>query len=249
MFLNRVWPDGFEFPACDECNSGSSDEDLLFAMLSRFDPVSNSGDLDNRQIGLMRGAEGQFPGLFQRMMLSPSEARRRNRENGVLPRAGQTQQQAASMINVTGEMHHAVCTVALKLAKAMYFRRTGRAFPDHGFLMVNWFGNSDLFKHGSFRMFADLQHVAGDVPVIARNGQSLADQFQAKVSLQEGRPELIVQARFRNAFGFVVFGSIAEGEMEKLVLKLRNEAGDEGPFEVLQSTSLQTFRSIRRGFA
>jgi hypothetical protein len=32
MFQHRQWPEGFEFPACQACNKGSSDHDLVIAM-------------------------------------------------------------------------------------------------------------------------------------------------------------------------------------------------------------------------
>jgi hypothetical protein len=53
MFQNRQWPEGFEFPACDRCNCGTSDDDLLIAMLARVDPLENRGDRDGTLPGLM----------------------------------------------------------------------------------------------------------------------------------------------------------------------------------------------------
>ena len=54
MFQNRQWPEGFEFPSCKSCNLGTSDQDLLIAMLARMDPFRGKGDEDGKLTGLMR---------------------------------------------------------------------------------------------------------------------------------------------------------------------------------------------------
>ena len=56
MFQGRQWPEGFEFPACDSCNHGTSDQDLLVAMLARMDPFENQGNSDGRLAGIMDAA-------------------------------------------------------------------------------------------------------------------------------------------------------------------------------------------------
>src|SRR5260370_26262593 len=68
MFQNRRWPEGFEFPACDRCNGGTRDDDLLIAMLARVDPLENRGDRDGKAPGLMARAHKRHPGMFQRML-------------------------------------------------------------------------------------------------------------------------------------------------------------------------------------
>ena len=76
MFQNRQWPEGFEFPACADCNHGTGDVDVLIAMLARMDPIEEKGNLDGKQTGLMRMTNKQFPGMFQKMTVSATEARR-----------------------------------------------------------------------------------------------------------------------------------------------------------------------------
>lgn len=85
LFQKREWPFGFEFPACQTCNNGSSDEDLLIAMFGRMDPFHNKGNLDGRHPGLMHNVHKQFPNLLSNMMPSASEARKHNRLYGITP--------------------------------------------------------------------------------------------------------------------------------------------------------------------
>ena len=72
MFQNRQWPEGFEFPACEACNHGSDDHDLLIAMLARMDPFEEKGNKDGKLVGLMKLANKQHPGMFGKMKPSAS---------------------------------------------------------------------------------------------------------------------------------------------------------------------------------
>lgn len=40
MFLNRQWPEGFEFPACVECNRETRYDEEIVAFISRVYPDS-----------------------------------------------------------------------------------------------------------------------------------------------------------------------------------------------------------------
>lgn len=237
MFQFRRWPEGFEFPSCDSCNAGSSDEDLLVAVMARMDPFHNRGDLDGSHLGLMHAVNKQFPGFFQKMMPSPSEARRVNRDLGVAPRQGQTHQQAGP-VKVPEELHDAVCVFSRKLAKGIYYLDARTPFPNDGCLLLNWFTNADLLREGRYPVFEQLQSLAGEAPPLKRSGRLLNDQFEYKLSIAPDKSLLVVQARFGSAFGLVVFGSIKRGLLEDIVLKNRAATGLMGPFAVLQSPSL-----------
>src|SRR5690348_11173313 len=68
MFQKRQWPEGFEFPACKICNQSSDNQDLIIAMLARFDPTGRQSDDDGKLAGLMKAVNLQFPSLFNQMM-------------------------------------------------------------------------------------------------------------------------------------------------------------------------------------
>ncbi len=171
------------------------------------------------------------------MMTSPSEARRKNRELGLKPGPGQTHQEVGS-VHVTEEMHAAVCVFARKLAKAIFFRETGKIFPDEGCLLLNWFSNSDYIREGKYPVFEMMKEIGGNVPPLQRTGKYLNDQFEYKFTLAPDGAMTALQARFGNAFGFVVFGSCLPGRLEAIVVRLREKTSHDGPFAILQSPSL-----------
>ena len=237
MFQHRHWPEGFEFPACADCNHGTDDHDLLIAMLARMDPFEEAGNRDGKLDGLMKMANKQYPGLFSKMMVSVSEARRQNRRLGLKPAPGETHQEAGGL-NVPDEIHKAVCVLARKLAKGIYYREAGTVFPDEGCLVLNWFTNADLLRDGKYVVFDLLKELGGNAPPLQRSKKYLNDQFEYKSSLSPEKEFLVLQARFGNAFALVVFGSALPGRLEAIVTRLRERTERNGPFAVLQSTSL-----------
>jgi hypothetical protein len=78
LFREKKWPEGYVFPACEECNWGTSDDDLMVAFLAHLTKAGNKG------AGLMHQVNRQFPGfidgMFQR---STAEARRLGRKVGL----------------------------------------------------------------------------------------------------------------------------------------------------------------------
>lgn len=237
MFQHRLWPEGFEFPACDACNRGTGESDLLVATFARMNPFEETGNADGSLDGLMRMVNKQYPGMFQRMMPSAIEARRHNRKLGLQPAPGQTHQEAG-MVKVPEELHEAVCALGRKLAKGLFYRETQRIFPDEGCLLLNWFTNADLIRDGKYVVFDLLKSLTGDAPPTVRSGKHLGDQFEYKLSLAAERNVFIIQARFGGAFGLALFGSTVPGLLESGISRLREQTAREGPFAVLQSPTL-----------
>jgi len=232
LFQFRVWPEGFEFPACDACNHGTADYDIVVAMLARMDPTGDSGNQDGKQVGYMKNVNARFPALFKRMMPTAVEARRFNRVMGIRPEPGQTHQEICP-VKVPDEVHDAVCVFARKLSKGVYYQTTGQVFPEQGGLALNWFTNADLMSEGKYPVFELLREVSGVVPQLKRAGADLSEQFQYKISLADDGTVMVLQAIFGKAFGFVVFGTTVRGVIEGIIERLRAATGRTGPFALL----------------
>ncbi len=185
----------------------------------------------------METANKRFPGLFEKMMPSATEARRYNREIGLKPMPGQTHQEAG-LVNVPAEFHNAICVFARKLAKGIFYREIGSPFPNNGCLLLNWFTNVDLIRGGKYIMFDILKELGGIAPPLQRSGKYLNDQFEYKLSLSQEKDIMVLQAKFGNSFGLIVFGSPLQGRLETVVARLREKTQRNGPFAILQSPTL-----------
>lgn len=146
-------------------------------------------------------------------------------------------------MNVTPEMHDAVCTLATKLAKAVYYKDSATIFPSGGCLILNWFSNSDLFSTGKYPIFELMKNLEGSTPSLVRSGKYLNDQFEYKFTVDQAKELIALQARFGASFGFVVFGSAVPEKLEAIIERIHSEVGGTPPFTVLQS-SCATIRTI-----
>jgi hypothetical protein len=194
-------------------------------MLARLDPFQNRGDLDGKTPGLMTRAHKRFPGLFGKMLALDADGQ---------PRANGEWQ-------ITDEMRNAVDVLAAKLTKGIYFRHTGAIFPSGGGLVMTWFTNADVITDGGYKLFDVLKHLSAEAPALVRSRKWLNDQFEYKLSLSPEQHILAPQAKFGNAFGFVVFGSTTAGLLEKYVRQVitagpRTDGVE--PFRILQSATL-----------
>lgn len=247
LFQRKMWPVGFMFPACESCNHGSSDQDVLIAMLGRIDPVDDAvGNGDGRVAGLIKNANAQHPGMARKMLPTAIKARRRNRAMGIVPGPGQTHQDVAPM-TVPDELHEAVCVFAAKLAKAIYFHHAKAIFPSEGTLILNWFTNVELVRHGKYPLFDLFAELRGSALPLHSGGKSLDDQFQYKLSISSDRGVFVLLASFGTGFGLVLFGAVEPGLIESTVGQLKEKYGKESPFTVLQSTSLPVGAGTHQG--
>jgi hypothetical protein len=214
------------------CNAGSSDDDLLIAVLGRFDPLNGQGNSDGQLSGLLKSTDRQAPGVLRKMLPSIREARRYNRRLGITPKPGQLHQETGVM-NMPNELIAAVSTLAAKLTKGMFYNVAKAIFPSDGTLVMHWFTNEELIKTGSYPIFEMMQGLTGHAPLLRRSGKSLDDQFECKFTIDEKGELLALQSRFRSSFGFVVFGSTLKGQLEGILESIRTEIGGDPGFTIL----------------
>jgi hypothetical protein len=237
LFQFKHWPEGFEFPACADCNHGTGDDDAAVAMLARMSPDGLTGNDDNRIEGLIHNVNRQFPGAFVNIIPTHTEARRRNRELGIKPGPGQSHQDVAP-ITLPEQVKTSVAVFARKLALATFYRETGTIFPSTGTLAMNWFTNVELVLHGRYKVFEGLKDIDGTSPPVVRGGKYLDDQFEYRLSLSSDSEVFLLQAKFGRSFGIVVFGCQRPGPIEETVEQLSATFGRKGPIEFIQSGPL-----------
>lgn len=234
LFQNRHAPDGYVFPACELCNHGTSDDDLLISVLGRMNPFDDEHNIDGKLIGLLRNANQQHPGLARDMLsMSPIEARKAARDLKIKPPAGLTYQQSG-IVNITEHMHRSVRVFAKKLSKAIYYKETGEICPADGEIQFLWFSNGDFFKHGSFPALDAFATLNAPIPKLALNRQDLSNQFDYRFSLSADQKLAVLRAVFGKAFGFVTILSTASGVLAGIDAKLKALHDTEsGPFEFI----------------
>jgi hypothetical protein len=137
-FDDRIFPDGFEFPACDACNSGTSNEEQWVAMLSHM--LSHPGEvIKPDQFGrYIKGVANNLPDLFAK-----TNAVRR------VPGGG--------LIEIPFEHRPVIDIVLSKWAKAFYYMDTGQIVPCAASIITHIYTNIDADKI-PYAVFTAKQH-------------------------------------------------------------------------------------------
>lgn len=238
LFKQRQWPQGYAFPACQSCNSGSSNEDLMVSFLAHLQPGADQEKMAKGR-GLMRNAHRQFPELLQSMLdVSVVEARASARRLGMRPGPGQAYRDIG-IVNVTPEMNQYVAEFAAKLTKALYYKLTGQIFPSNGGIMFKWFTNAERMEHGSIPVLDAFAQLPTWSTPKQRSGKDLRDQFDYLYSPVEDGKIHVFQVGFGVVFGFVTIASPEPGRLEEMETRLNERSkGGTSPF---------TFVSTNRG--
>lgn len=229
MFHGRASPEGFLFPACAECNNGSSDADTFISLLARLDPMEERSDKDGRLGGLIKNVINQFPEDSEAMMPTATEARSMNRQMGIVPGPGQTHQDVCGIFVVEGAKD-SIATIAGKLAKALYFTHTGLVFPADGCLILYYATNAEIADPARKEAYQPLLDVPGEALPLVRNGRRLNDQFAYKFSRHCDGAFMVV-AVFGSAFMVTIAGHPKPNVLEPALLHLC----DGRRFRILQS--------------
>jgi hypothetical protein len=238
MFQGRHAPEGFEFPACSNCNHGSADDDLIVAFLARINPFEGSDRGDGRFRELAKSIRQKHPGLIEKMFPTATEARRLNKTFGLRAPPGKTQQESG-VSKCPAEIHQAIAVFAAKLSKAIYYLETEKIFPENGELVMKWTANSELVSRGGYTLIETLTDLPGVEPVLKRGGTHLNSQFAYKLSMANENEFFAIQAVFGFGFSIVVFGSTTVGEFEDQRKLLQRNFGKTSNFVMIAPRIVQ----------
>lgn len=219
LFLNKAWPEGFEFSACADCNHGTSDDDLLVAALAGMQLTKRKPERASGKLLLL--ANRQFPTLIHRMLSRQSSTPTSVGEAG-------DRWRDSVLVNVTPEMHAAVATLAGKLTKAIFHRHTSKIFPKQGEILFHWLSNVDAGNDGRIPFLTEIGNHATLSGPIQRAGKSLKDQFDYSYFAHHTGDLYVMQVTFGSAFGFATIFSPTPGFLDEASATVSKEPGGEG---------------------
>lgn len=241
LFLDRAWPVGFVFPACKECNSGSSDDDLWVAFMAHLD---DDPKRIRKGAGLLFQIKRQNPQELQRMFgMSSVDSRAAARRLGLKREPGMTFRELG-VIKVPEAAQRAVGAVAGKLSKAMYFKSTGEVFPRDGGITFHWFTNAQLREFGHIPALEAMKAIAAVQQPVGRNGKDLRAQFDCRYSTDAEGSLHLLQVTFGKVFGFVSIFSQQPGRIEEFIRAIEQRLGtDRKPFTFVNSNDPSRVKS------
>jgi hypothetical protein len=188
LFTGRRWPEGYVFPACENCNSATRLAEQVFSFLSRLyqDPLGQQEETELNQA--LDALGNNHPGIIR----------------DILPIRSPTYR-GRPAIQVNGpQVKGALEDYSRKLFSALHYREVGRILPQSGGIAWRWWSNAQLMDGELPAHF--VARFRGE-PTLMRQKEILKDQFNYRYTVTENGENGIYIAEFRQAF--VIAGVVA----------------------------------------
>lgn len=180
LFRNRQWPEGYEFPACSDCNHASSLDELVMGALVRIRINDAKSEVDVREMEECFAAlKRRRPEWMQAIReFSRNETRRTLRENGLPMMTADGSE--VYVMEMPPEIVDAAQRYAEKLGRALYYKVTGRPIPPQGGVSATSLTNTQ-WTSPTF----PLEHlqILTSQPALSRSGMDLSDQFNYRYAV------------------------------------------------------------------
>jgi len=136
-FSRNIGPDGFEFPACMECNRGTSGSEQVFALYVRLmDHTDENYDQGHMRV-LIQGVRNNYPNLLPNTELPASEKRRVLRHFGwARPRDDVLDELGIVAVPEVVGTH--IEMNALKILAALHYRHIGESITNEMGVFSGW---------------------------------------------------------------------------------------------------------------
>jgi hypothetical protein len=137
-FVGREYPEEFEFPACNSCNSATREADHVFGFYVRCLDQDGSTYRQDEFQRLISGMRNNYPEALPNADLTANQVRRGLRHRGdVLPQGMLLSD--VPLVGVPTSFDGYASTSAAKLTRALYYREMGVIAPASHFVMTRWF--------------------------------------------------------------------------------------------------------------
>jgi hypothetical protein len=208
IFDGRKRPKGWEFPACDVCNTGAKHVDLVAAMVSRLYPELKT-DLQRTELQKIRTAiANNIPGLINEMKLSSEVQKtaitnlKSNFDVGLI-RIGPIQQKYL----------HIFC---LKFALAAHFQATKQIVPEGGIVIGKFMTNYESLEEGD--LLSKVKSLFPQFGTLQQGYKNVADQFLFASGFSQDKKQSISVARFRQSFEIYGSAGCNRTDFSKIIL-------------------------------
>ncbi|MCQ8180705.1 hypothetical protein NP603_06275 [Methylomonas sp. SURF-1] len=200
FFTNRQWPEGYEFPACVDCNRASRHDEQVVAMLSRLYPES-SNPADTRAMEkLMEAVSRNYPEVIEELLPTLRQKRNAAKKYKLELQPGQTHADLP-LLSVSGPIvNSAIRSFSRKLFCVLYYKHAGQILKRSGGIALLWFSNLQIEEDNIPRELAD---VLSSFPKLERSRINLDDQFFYRWAIANTKEIAVFLTFFRRSFAIL----------------------------------------------
>jgi hypothetical protein len=179
FFKDREWPEGFSFPACEECNAVSRESERVLGVLIH----GHGADSDRTKYQTnLRSVYRDYPDQVGALVTTAREKREILKTKG-LERPRGVALDDLPLIKMPKDFWEPhLQMLARKLLLALHYQCFGRPLPRHGAVWYYVHTNAD-FAAGDFP--ADVLEIASRLAIPVRNRRQLHDQFSVRWNVVE----------------------------------------------------------------
>lgn len=209
LFRERMWPEGYVFPACSECNRDSAADELAMGWLVRIciSKPSDATRKDLRQaLSKLKDRRPDFVGGIK--FLTRTEVRQGLRDRGMSfdEFGGEV-----DMAKMPGEVYEIAGRYGKKLGKALYYLHKNRIVSKDQTVDAIVYANADVMSK-DFR--AEEFEALTSRPVLSRAGRSLDEQFSYRFAAGVDDDSMAFLSRFGESMAIAIFVLSASGLRE-----------------------------------
>lgn len=206
-FSGKIGPDGYEFPACDGCQTRLRQEEQFFAFMCHLSDRDNSNYDNATSRKLMMGIRNNLPHLYPSIVKGANARRRGLRNFGIPKPIGKTLDELP-MVDFPKEIDPIIRKVATKIGLALYYKHKGRVAAASLVTSSFWGQAANRLQMEDFSEVVKSLHSFQKTS--RRNIVNFGDRFTyAWGDQDEGEPDIFVcVAKFGN--GMVILTMIAD---------------------------------------
>ena len=131
LFRERHWPEGYVFPACNDCNRATKDDENILGAVLRM-TLAEHDEIDQREFrSHLQAVRNNYPGVLESMDMSATEKRSAVRKFGLRLADGQTFSNLP-MVKLADAVKGSIDRVFFKLGCALHYRYVGKLIPPEG---------------------------------------------------------------------------------------------------------------------
>lgn len=220
FFANRVWPEGYEFPACESCNQEARKDEQILGLLAK---ISLTEDVPEP---LQNEWRKQFSGILNNQReivlewLDVSEAKRKRIFRDQFGELGdRLRYDGWNLFNLGTSTREAITRFMVKLAKALYYKHLNQLFD--GAVYVNHI--DAIRKDATPEILARTLALAPELAKPERSGRSLAEQFIYRFNISPELGVIYAVVQFSEQMVFQILA--IRCDTHERLLKMRAEAG------------------------
>jgi hypothetical protein len=224
FFINRDWPDTYEYPACEPCNHGARLDEQALAVLIRAATPEGGSDAERPEWSkLAGGVKNNQPSIVAEWeRISRNDIRRGLRlacgSEGDLRR-----QRGWSALHIGPLTKAVIERFMIKLSKALFYKHNGKIF--NGVLYIHHVNR--LLRDTTPEYLKSIFQMAPALPEIKRNSRSLFDQFVYRFNHSPEHGVMYAVVQFGEQWMFQLIA--VSREMDAQLVAVSQEGGEIGP--------------------